>query len=191
MRSYTSMMLIVAIAVSYLVISPARANAGYILVEDGIIDACVSNKSGYTRILDPFSRSTHCWYWENPVSWSQNGGGNCDCIMTVIDEQSYNDFCAGTPTQIFAQATCPGGKVLVGLDCKTDPQIPQGFGAGTGIPMVTLRSSSLLGGSVQSNALDAITTSLPQASECRLICDNPASPGISGTLTAVAYCEEP
>jgi len=39
------------------------------------INACVNRFSGRTTILEPFSKKTQCRFWENLVTWSQNGNG--------------------------------------------------------------------------------------------------------------------
>jgi len=121
MSNHISMILLVLLSISYLAINPDTAKAGVIFEEDGIIDACVSNRSGYTRILDPFSRSTRCHFWENPVSWNQNGGGNGDGIMVVTDSTDYTGFCSSISTNdVPLEINCPEGKILIGGDCESD-----------------------------------------------------------------------
>ncbi len=113
MKSLITFLPSVAIAFCLVFITQHSAKAGILLEEDGIIDACVANRSGYTRILDPFSSSTHCKFWENPVSWSQNGGGNG--LMTTKGETQNLD--CPPATNISESVECPNGKIVVGGGC--------------------------------------------------------------------------
>jgi len=182
-RNDISILLVVIMAISYLAISPETAKAGIILEEDGIIDACVANRSGYTRILDPFSRSTRCKFWENPVSWNQDGGGNSDGIMVVTDSTDYTNICGSELESFSFSIDCPEGKFLIGGDCTVEPAIqdtdlPSGNAAGKAIPNIT------------NSDVSSFSKFPPQSWECSIGCGISIQNTISGTLTATALCVE-
>jgi len=110
-------------------------------------------------------------------------GVNGDGIMVVTDSTDYTGFCSSISTNdIDLQINCPEGKILIGGDCESD--IPM---ADTDVGEVNL-SGTFTGGS--SNLTESFSR-IVQLWFCRLDCLAGASDGLTGTLTAVAYCEQP
>ncbi|MDA2918724.1 hypothetical protein MYX76_04410 [Desulfobacterota bacterium AH_259_B03_O07] len=138
---------------------------------------------------------------EDPDCIPHCDGGGGNGMMVVEDAREYEDFCGDQDPDIVAEAVCPEGKVLVAVDCETDPQIPITDGSTPIIPTIFLLTlnaftlSAFTGGADAggTNQTQPLLASLPQSQRCSLRCSTPrgSGTGITGTLTAVAYCEQP
>jgi len=176
---------ILIFALTFGAIESITANAGVMNGDEACI--CIGPRSNGFNATGTRRNGTCARSQTGPFCFTE--GGNGDGIMVVTDEQPYADFCSTSfDPRILAEAVCPEGKVLVAVDCETDPQIPQ---QSPSVPQVGRTLRSPFDGIGTGNSEEALPTSVPQSLSCRLSCSQPASPGISGTLTAVAFCEQP
>jgi len=108
--------------------------------------------------------------------------------MVVTNDAPYTDSCDDIPfITIFVEAVCPEGKVIVAGDCETNPQIQQHSASVPQVVIVTITPYTF----IQNNFSNPLPTSNPQSVRCRLDCGTVRPTGITGTLTAVAFCEQP
>jgi hypothetical protein len=78
---------------------------------DGTINACYGNLTGFVRIID--SASDKCRPWETPISWNQTGpaGPPGKGLVTM----AWSDWVSVPAGEIrFASAVCPRGSVALG-----------------------------------------------------------------------------